>query len=325
LFSSQPAVVLSHRSTKEELDALFQDPSRLEQAVHSGVPDGLRKKFWCRLILRTENPSTKEYDDLMAEYFEDGRFPEDFPIETLPDFGSHVRLSQMSLPSGKMRSVASVLAMLALADPTVTFCPFVVDLVPFLLRYMNPGEVFAVTRAMISRSSRDQFWFTTNGSSYMRFVNTFSVLLRQRQSKISQLLHNLHIDVDRLFEVWYSRLFFSFLPEPMCLRVLDCFFLEGSAFLLELALGVFACYSEILLRATHSSRQFLGNLHKLMSLEDPFGMMNAAFKAGLRRSNVLKLTHSHAAPQRIPSARITLFNIPKYRSKLVVSQLFCYL
>jgi hypothetical protein len=139
------------------------------------------------------------------------------------------------LSGDESRTVQSILAVIALRNPLVTHCPLIVDLCSYLIRPLptinaplfSASECYAIIQTMITQSIRDGYWFTTNGSSFKRFVQSFPLLLKQRLPKVFNLMIKLNINIDRLFEGWYTRLFVGHMSTETSLRMIDCFLLDG--------------------------------------------------------------------------------------------------
>lgn len=169
--------------------------------------------------------------------------------------------SRLPLDPSVEHAAKRVLCVIASHFTRITFCPFLPDLVVYLLLIcQSEYEVFDLVSAMLHTNSTPYpdlgdhdlraasgFWFPVSSSEFARFTKAFSLLVEARNPSLHRHLHQLHIGISAVFSVWCERLFMScFLPSTMssqrehdgdplleCFQVyhrfFDCWIFEGQS------------------------------------------------------------------------------------------------
>src|SRR4051794_5812703 len=98
---------------------------------------------------------------------------------------------------------------------------------------------------MLQRSKQDEFYFTTNGRDFLKWMKTFSILLQQKNVEMYNHLHKvLKIDSGRLFQVWMNRFFIQYLPMRTVFRIVDSFLYEGHKILFRVSLAILKLHTK---------------------------------------------------------------------------------
>ena len=178
-----------------------------------------------------------------------------YPV--IPDFGSPIEWEHPDVlkpPSPSTQSQQSLLCLLSSQHHSLTHCPYIVDLLPLLLRYFDDPTTYALTSSMLSPSSHHtahSFYFTLSSPSYLIFVKKCYLFLKELSEKLKHHIKYLGVDSVTLFIHWVERLFVSFLPHSALPRFMDGYVYYGLPWLWAFALamldvhrkGVLACAS----------------------------------------------------------------------------------
>ncbi len=87
----------------------------------------------------------------------------------------------------RINHAKSILCVLACTHASLTHCPLLPDLTCVLLIYFDESRVYDLLERMLLRSRRDEFYFTTNGTSFLRWMQTFNILLQQKKQNFIAL------------------------------------------------------------------------------------------------------------------------------------------
>eukprot|EP00808_Paulinella_micropora_P030308 g71911.t1 len=309
-------------STARVLEVLQKgDPKQILDTVRAGISSSLLFEAWPVFVLgkgwREKEWEMKEHFDELWALFGSKRPSSILPPLYVPDFGHPLRWDTGSPPfSPQVTSdTQGILCILKEELPDVSFCPFLVSLIPLLLQAGIPAHVtHGMCLAMVRQSQRNEMWFPLTSNSFSRHVLTFALTCRTQVPKLMEHMVSLGLHPARLFQSWYARLYVDMLASSTLQRVMDIFLLKGSSILFSVAVGLLTAYQAILLRA-RTPKQFLHNLSLLMKLDDPDGLQEAALTFSLTGKKILSLNASHRPLRYLPKPRIEIFHLPRFDPK----------
>lgn len=154
-----------------------------------------------------------DYHASKLEIFNGVAHPTHFP--PIPDFGSTMKwLNQyIHLTPKRIQQAKAILCVFASTHATLTHCPLLPDLTCVLLIFFDEARTYEYLERMLVRSRQDEYYFTTNGGGFLKWMKTFSILLEQKNPDLYQHMHKtLKLDSAKLFQVWLSRFFIQYMP-----------------------------------------------------------------------------------------------------------------
>eukprot|EP00470_Lotharella_oceanica_P008665 CAMPEP_0170187116 /NCGR_PEP_ID=MMETSP0040_2-20121228/40934_1 /TAXON_ID=641309 /ORGANISM="Lotharella oceanica, Strain CCMP622" /LENGTH=527 /DNA_ID=CAMNT_0010434065 /DNA_START=93 /DNA_END=1676 /DNA_ORIENTATION=+ len=116
-------------------------------------------------------------------------------------------------------------------------------------------------------------------------------------------------------EVWFARLFVSFVPYDLVLRITDCFLSEGAKMLFRVGLAILKKHEKELLQC-HSKVQFIHRLAKRMRMHTPVDeLLTDAFNIRAFSRRMLSKLHATHEIREIPFAKVPVFYMPQFTAK----------
>mmetsp|Transcript_23038 Transcript_23038/g.34315 ORF Transcript_23038/g.34315 Transcript_23038/m.34315 type:complete len:857 (-) Transcript_23038:116-2686(-) len=327
--------VLKPKSTREINEQVAtiksNDSQKIKMIVRKGFHPLVRPQLW-RMMMHGEkfNPKEEEakFESVENEVWH-GHVPEYDELEHhvhVPDFGGpHNLFHSHPITELGEAAVQRILCCLAHAHPDINYCPFLPDLVSLLCLHMAEWEVYHTVDLMIERSKKDEWFFPLDGQRFMCYVESFLLLMQLRMRALSKHIERLGINLEEEVEVWFARLYVSFVPYDLALRIVDCFLSEGAKMLFRIGLALLKTHEKMLL-GCHTKQQFLNRLAKHARMHtDIEGVLNEAFNIrGFSRRMLSKLHATHEIKE-IPFAKVPVFYLPQFKqgdSKLLtVTQL----
>jgi hypothetical protein len=171
----------------------------------------LRTVVLLSLSVRTDVPL--DYHSSKLEIFNGIAHPTHFP--QIPDFGSTMKWidSYIHLTPKRIQQAKAILCVFASTHAMLTHCPFLPDLTCVLLIFFNEAKTYEYLERMLKRSHQDEYYFTTNGAGFLKWMRTFSILLEQKNNELyTHMQKTLKLDPAKVFQVWLSRFFIQYMP-----------------------------------------------------------------------------------------------------------------
>lgn len=214
---------------KDGVKNYYQTLKLLLRTTRIGLNDPIRKTLWTDLAV-TINPSNN------AEEF-DPQF-DNLTVNKLPTFVDPANARFFALNTKSQRHIATILWNLSQSYPQMTFAPLLYPLVALFLHYHHPLDVYRSIVALLS--SRKTRYISMNRSDkprdafvLVKLTNKFGFFNRGKFSTIRDKLKNNFLDA--AYTEWLQWIFAS-LPFHHCVRIVDCYLLEGEKFLYRIAL-----------------------------------------------------------------------------------------
>ena len=305
-----------------DLAALVKDERRMRKLLVEGVSETQRAELWKRCVEhRTGYPlDLTLYDDACMALYGSTTLPQYFPV--IPDFGSPVEWEQpdeLKSPSPSARSQQSLLCLLASQHGHLTHCPFIVDLLPLLLRYYDDRTVYAMASCMLkplSAHTAHSFYFTLSSSSFLVLLKKFYLFLKLDMERQKHHLKHLGVDSVSVFSNWTERLFVSFLPQGSVYRFMDGFLYYGLHWLWTFALAMLEQHKKQLLK-----QDTVEAMSEYVYTEMNMGDVAEYVRTAIDMEGKISKANEKLKPKDIekyamgtvPHARETMFHSPAFR------------
>ena len=320
-----------------DVEALMRDEKKMKQLVASAsITEAQRPALWRRCVQhRTHLAQDSALYSAACErlYPSHPSLPQFFPL--VPDFGSPVEWEYPDVlprPAQQQRAQQSLLCLLAAEKPTLTHCPYVVDLLPLLLRYYDDATTFTLLHSMVSVD----FYFTRNSGDYLVFLKKFYLFFKDSNERLKHQLKHCGIDVVTVFSQWVNRLYVGFLPESSVLRFMDGFLYWGQLWLWAFALAMLNVHTKAL-QSLQTIEAISDYVFNEVSSDDVDKYLSTAVellpKLSRWNDKVKPKDIERYAMGSVPAARETLYTVPAFspaaRSEMVTDDqlcaLFCWL
>ena len=191
------------------------------------------------------------YDETCQSLFHSPTLPFFYPV--IPDFGSPVEwehADELKRPHASTQSQQSLLCLIAAQHHQLTHCPFIVDVLPLLLRYFDDRTTFALSNSLLaplSSHTGHSFYFTLSSRSYLVFIKKFYLFLKEWNEKVKHHFKYLGIDSTSLFMALTERMYVSYLPQGGLYHMMDGFMYYGLSWLWSFALAMLDTHKKGLL------------------------------------------------------------------------------
>ena len=305
-----------------DLAALVKDEKKMRKLLVEGVAEAQRAELWKRCVEhRTGYPlDLTLYDDACKALYGSTALPPYFPV--IPDFGSPVEWEhpdELKTPSPSTRSQQSLLCLLASQHAHLTHAPYLVDLLPLLLRYYDDRTTYAIASCMLnplSAHTAHSYYFTLSSSSYLVLLKKFYLFLKLDMERQKHHLKHLGVDSVSVFNNWVERLFVSFLPQGSVYRFMDGFMYYGLHWLWTFSLALLERHKKQILKQD-TIEQMSDYVYTEMNMGDVADYVRAAIdiESKISRANE-KLKPKDIekyAMGNVPHARETMFHSPSFR------------
>jgi hypothetical protein len=283
-----------------EIPSLIDNPpTKLKNLIRYGVPDLLRRAVWkacCGfdLYVKPKETAEKVYRKFYqrAFGFREWGFSSDFENyvpAVVPDFGGVLRFEQHCLNRKGINAARRVLCVLAETFPILMFCPPLPDVVCILLLYVTEAEAFICGYGLIEKSlsEKSRYWFfRTTKKSRSVMMRTCEGLVEKRIPELFTFYRALDLSLCKSIAPIFDRIFFSFVPLQLSLRIFDSFLAEGSKILHRYSLALQRIHMDKIMEVVSSQR----SMERFMLFEMGFldvhmdALSKAAFKILLQRS-----------------------------------------
>jgi len=217
---------------------------KLKSQIRRGVPDAKRRKLW-KVLTHAQKINASEiegiYKDRLKEVF-GSKIPK--KIQKIPTFAGEVHFENFFLRKEAEEVAKRILCVLAMEHPEMSFCPLIPDLVHIFLHFYPEDETFMNVNQMIKRSKSTSWYFPTTKKGkrgvFVRIFFDFAVGWRIFEYTFDDLVEKLFPKVwKRICQLemqscihftdgWFKRIFISWLPFQVVLRVMDAYLNEGS-------------------------------------------------------------------------------------------------
>eukprot|EP01048_Picozoa_sp_COSAG05_P021106 COSAG05_NODE_3784_length_1838_cov_2.334675_1_plen_334_part_00 len=148
-------------------------------------------------------------------------------------FPKHKTLST-DVQQGKLRNI---LTSYAKRNPRVGYVQSMNYIVALLLLFMEEDEAFWTLVSIVEDLLPDSF-YADNMNSLLMELDLFDELLRKKLPALARHFDRLSLDIKTVCSQWFLLVFVNVLPLESVLRVWDSFFVEGSAILFRVGLGI---------------------------------------------------------------------------------------
>ncbi|KAH9388583.1 hypothetical protein TYRP_007925 [Tyrophagus putrescentiae] len=207
----------------------YQTLKTLLRTTRIGINDPVRRTFWIDLTLAF-NPANNA-DDFDSQF-------DNMTTNKLPKFVDPSNARYYALNPKARRHVSTILWNLAQSYPQITFAPLLYPLVSLFLHYHRPPDVYRCIVALLSQRKTKYISQSRTDKSRDAFVlvkltNKFGFFSRGKFAPVRDKLKNNLLDA--AYADWIQWIFAS-LPFHHCVRVVDCYLLEGEKFLYRIAL-----------------------------------------------------------------------------------------
>eukprot|EP00466_Bigelowiella_natans_P021347 jgi/Bigna1/87487/estExt_fgenesh1_pg.C_210008 len=315
----------------DEQSQIAQGSANTKQIARKGFHPSMRPKMWRMIAIGEEFDSQAKQAEFEAieEEIWHGHVPDFDELEHhvhVPDFGGpHKLFHSHPITEQGEAAVERLLCMLQHIHPEVVYCPFLPDLCSILVLHVPEWEVYHMIDAMIERSKKDEWFFPLSGERFMCYVESFLLLMQVRNKILAKHIEKLGINMIHEVEVWFARLYVSFVSYDTVLRITDCFISEGAKMLFRIGLALLKLHEKELL-ACSSKHQFLKRFAKRMRMHTNIDdVLAEAFSIrGFSRRMLSKLHATHEI-QDIPFAKVPVFYMPQFTASssklLTVTQL----
>ena len=305
-----------------DLAALVKDEKKMRKMLVDGVAENQRAELWKRCVeFRTGYPlDLTLYDDACQALFGSITLPQFYPV--IPDFGSPVEWEQpdeLKTPSPSARSQQSLLCLLASQHANLTHCPFIVDLLPLLLRYYDDRTTYAMASCMLnplSSHTAHSYYFTLSSSSYLVLLKKFYLFLKLDMEKQKHHLKHLGVDSVSVFNNWVERLYVSFLPQGSVYRFMDGFMYFGLHWLWTFALAMLDRHKKQILK-----QETIEAMSEYVYTEMNMGDVTEYVRAAIELESKVSRANEKLKPKdiekyamgNVPHARETMYHSPTFR------------
>ena len=261
-----------------------------------------------------------DYLSTKLEIFNGVAHPTHFP--QIPDFGSSMRWVEqyIHLTPKRILQAKAILCVFASTHAMLTHCPFLPDLTCVLLIFFDEAKTYEYLERMLKRSQQDEYYFTTSGGGFLKWMRTFSILLEQKNNELyTHMQKTLKLDPAKVFQVWLSRFFIQYMPMRTIFRILDAYLFEGNKILFRVSLAVLKMHTKSLLQCK-TAHDFLVQLHACMTKQTPGELLEVGFGIYLSRTSHMEKikTHLHENQSTLllnpPNSRsnTTHFHLPRF-------------
>ena len=215
-------------------------------SVHHEV----RRNLW-KTLLHIRFPDARKselYQGFVKDVFGEGDMKHDV---SLPRFvGNH--LKQYNLDDSAMDKVKEVVCVIGVAQPEITYSPYLFSLTCLLLHYMEPEECFNCLSLILQSKNQNYLAQTQTAeeSSWYIMVD----LMKKFSKKCHRYLLLESQDLTKVVDSWMSWIFHD-LPFTFLVRIIDCYMLEGVKVMYRVGLAILSYFYTI----------------KVKPRKDPFG------------------------------------------------------
>ncbi|KAH9418418.1 hypothetical protein DERP_011280 [Dermatophagoides pteronyssinus] len=224
------SIISTKISTQSSISATpYTQLKVLMRTTSIGLNNPLRKTLWLGLSLRNNAVNADDFDTQF----------DNLAVNKLPNFVDPTTTRFYYLNSISRKHVATILWNLSQSYPQMTFAPLLYPLVSLFLHFHTPVDVYrSIVALLMSRESRfigiNRIDRKCDALSLIRLANKFGVA---KLSKIgSNGLEKLQ-DSDAAFADWIQWIF-GCLPFHFCVRIVDCYLVEGEKFLYRIAMAL---------------------------------------------------------------------------------------
>ncbi|KAI7693033.1 TBC1 domain family member 24 [Sarcoptes scabiei] len=246
-----------------------------------GLDDPIRKSLWIGLAIR--NNRSINGDDFDRQF-------ENLSVNKLPNFVDGTNARFFLLNSSTRRQVATILWNLSQSYPQITFAPLLYPLVSLFLHFHTPEDVYKSIVALLT--SREIRFIDINKIDKSRDALILIKLAKKfgigKRSKIGQnIQENWLKDSDAVLVEWIQWIF-GCLPFHFCVRIVDCYLVEGEKFLFRVALILIQLFEKTLKQSLtlEQMRTFCENIQEVLQ---PSQLINQASKINrFSKKDILK-------------------------------------
>ena len=303
------------------VNTVVKDDKKMRKLISEGVSEKDRAALWKAAVEHHTGHALDltAYDDAVHLLFHAPTIPLFYPV--IPDFGSPVEWDhpdELKRPPPSTQSQQSLLCLLASQHHQLTHCPFLVDLLPLLLRYFDDRSTYALTCSMLtplSSSPSLSFYFTLSSSAYLVLLKKFYLFLKLDNEKLKHHLKHLGVDSVTMFNNWVERLFVSFLPQSSLYRFMDGFLHFGMAWLWAFALAMLEVHRKGLLGCATieaMSEYVYGEVSMGEVTEYVDRALDIVAKVAKANDKVKAKDIERYAMGAVPHARETMFHSPAF-------------
>lgn len=287
----------------------------LKFLIRKGIPDSRKEEVWKAVTGCSEyvkaNPNF--YSEVLTSVF-GAKVPS--RIRHLPTFGGIVSPSDHHLVDDAFDVLKRLLCVIATVFPDIEYCPSIPDLVQVCLMFLSEADTFAVVNLLVETSRKNsRHYLNANKKECTVFLLTFNKLIQLHLPRLYKHMSSLGIEGSQAFaDVWFSRLFVSYLPYQTMLRVFDIFMNEGNKIFYKVGLAILKLNTESLMHA-HCKQQFLRVLQYVTThLYESDKLIKTAFTFQFSNKHTQKLDKSHGHMiQHIKEPQMPIYYRPRIR------------
>ncbi|KAF9582262.1 TBC1 domain member 9 [Lunasporangiospora selenospora] len=217
--------------------------TRLQSLVTHGIADMFRPQLWMFLSGASyHRHGNDSYQWILQET--SGKLS-----RSHGDIEKDIKRSMPNHPAFQstvgLGALRRVLASYSWRNPSVGYAQSMNIVTAGLLLYLKEEEAFWLLVTICEQLLPDYYSKTLVGVRIDQKV--FSHLVRLSLPMLSSHMEAIDFDLSTITISWFLCIFQSVLPHAAAVRVLDCFFLEGPAFLFKFGLAILKCCQSSLL------------------------------------------------------------------------------
>lgn len=265
--------------------------SKLKERCRKGIPEGMRGLAWIKLAGIKEFKYGKEntYKILISRMNNPDfikQSEEDVIIRDLHRTFPKNKIFCTKLGEGQ-RALFRILMCFGAFNKSTGYVQGMGFLAAFFLSYMDEENSFWMLYCIFSKYKLEEVYMKDFPGLRKRFY-IFLKLVEKFMPKIYEKLLEKEAYPTMYASQWFFTLFTNCLPFEVCVRIFDCYFLEGEKIIFRVALAILKLNEEQLLKAKHFET-FMENLRNTTNnIKDPDVLLDTAFDFSLSRTHIYK-------------------------------------
>lgn len=263
--------------------------SKLKERCRKGIPEGMRGLAWIKLAGIKEFKAGKEnlYKNLLLKMNNPdfiNQTEEDVIIRDLHRTFPKNKIFCTKLGEGQ-RALYRILMCFGAYNKNTGYVQGMGFLAAFFLSYMDEENSFWMLYCIFNKYKLEEVYLKDFPGLRKRFY-IFLKLVEKFMPKIFQKLIEKEAYPTMYASQWFFTLFTNCLPFEICVRIFDCYFLEGEKIIYRVALAILKLNEEKLLKSKHFET-FMENLRNTTNnVKNPDLLLETAFDFSLSRNHI---------------------------------------
>eukprot|EP00741_Cyanophora_paradoxa_P011237 tig00020554_g10856.t1 len=290
----------------------------LKELIRGGIPSDHRRRVWldltgARALLAARPNLYENARDVTFGHEHTGKVHKDghgephanlqlsprhvyLEADSVPTFGGVLRDGEFPLSQDGRGGVRRVLSVLANMHPEVAFLPMLPDLVCILHLYLSEAETYASIAALLDalpRLPEQQRHFQITAPTTAIAIETAVDLIRANVTTAVKHLDSLGLDLGRVVQVWFARLFRSSVSLGTTFRIVDAYLSEGFKVFYRICIAIFKLIKDEVVRLKTAEAAFSFLVGRLSCGRTPDALLKKCFGVSLSRSDAETIWSGH--------------------------------